>query len=1078
MGGLPGVLGGLGLGVLTEAISFLGASSDDAADALKQQVEAQNEAAAAAKESALAFGEAAERMSVAEFVVRKQGELRRIAKVHPEMVNTPEYRALGSATKENFGALSKNFYDQVEKVKRFSSAVENFKAPDFKNLDRTKERKNRQFSAIPLIDFEANTRPTFRKGNVEEAEGQAKKLLELLAAQGITPKARMDELVKSGMTLDQFERGRGLGGIAGAIGISKDRFTELSSKLTGPFGPEGIENIEGIVTDTFSNVDLFKESLKEAAEDQKKANETIKEYTNTNLDNIRSLSMLKNHFMDLGSAAKLAHGLEMQRIRQAKATLDLDNRLEMAQKASGRTIYGVLAAQKEQALNPTTGTIFRNKKLAEEAAAATRKRDVVGASLGAQMSAVDKVLKMFKDGQLAEGGALGRTEAAKAVREKVRFYETQFNKTNAEGADYLLQSMVERRATLAATQSVEGALPFDAATELSTLEALLPKYIESRNAEYREREIAAQKAKDDAILAEKTHELKIQEYNNQFELATKQRQLDRIKKAGLARQLLEEAEGLASNRQIGARGRNAAFSATLAADVRARGVQKGDMGRAFRAGFINEFGYEPVDQLEDFEKGSRQVAQTMKSSFADAFRSIASGASTAGEAIAMMAQSILDSISQVSTNMFTNMMFARMSGQAQGGYIPGYNSGGLITGGSGYKDDVPIRATGGEFVIKKSAVNKIGVPTLNSINGMANGGMSMGKVGMIAAGASAASGLLGAAMQPGAPDPAPSQNYGFGRSKHGYLGGADPDARGPDMISGGSGRASASLNKAYVYYRRDPQTGQLISERARPTEGRFEVSDRLSLLGRLGEDDPQTARMFQKEEAMSNYQGYLAQETSRRRAAVKAVQRKKRGNLIQAYANAAMLIGGAHMMDKMAAKNGGGPGNVGIGDGASSVPEDLSSLPPVAHKPFTYDSFNLPKANGGMIATMGGEYVMSPEAVRTHGINFMTELNRGNVPGYASGGLVGAPPAAGGGGMVGGSTTNNVSINVNIDKNGKASADGSATSQQGGPSERDERQELEDNKELGEVLQGVVLQEIVRQQRPGGLLNKNTTGVS
>ena len=136
------------------------------------------------------------------------------------------------------------------------------------------------------------------------------------------------------------------------------------------------------------------------------------------------------------------------------------------------------------------------------------------------------------------------------------------------------------------------------------------------------------------------------------------------------------------------------------------------------------------------------------------------------------------------------------------------------------------------------------------------------------------------------------------------------------------------------------------------------------------------------------------------------------------------------------------------------------------------------KANGGMIATTGGEYMMSAEAVRTHGINFMTELNRGNVPGYASGGLVGSAPAASGGGMVGGSTTNNVSINVNIDKNGKATAEGSATSEQGGPSERDQQQEIKDNKELGEVLQGVVLQEIVRQQRPGGLLNRSTTGVS
>ena len=364
---------------------------------------------------------------------------------------------------------------------------------------------------------------------------------------------------------------------------------------------------------------------------------------------------------------------------------------------------------------------------------------------------------------------------------------------------------------------------------------------------------------------------------------------------------------------------------------------------------------------------------------------------------------------------------------------------------------------------------------------MANGGMSMGKVGLIAAGAGAASGVLSAAMQPGAPDVPRSQDYGMGRSKHGYLGGADPDARGADMISGGGGRAGVSLNKAYTYYRRDPQTGQLISERARPTEGRFEVSDNLSLLGRLGEDDPQTARMFQKEQAMSSYQGYLSEETNRRKAAVKAVKRQKRGRLIQAYANAAMLIGGAHMMDNMAAKDALAAQTGGLG---SSDPArhgyapgyDLSQMQTSAPQGAQALHFGK-RANGGMIATMGGEYIMSPEAVRTHGINFMTELNRGNVPGYASGGLVGSAPAAGGGGMVDGSTTNNVSINVNIDKNGKANADSSVTSQQGGPSERDQQEEIENNKEFGELLQGVVLQEIVKQQRPGGLLNRGTTGI-
>ena len=503
------------------------------------------------------------------------------------------------------------------------------------------------------------------------------------------------------------------------------------------------------------------------------------------------------------------------------------------------------------------------------------------------------------------------------------------------------------------------------------------------------------------------------------------------------------------------------------ADIRA-GNSKGNPMAAFR----ESFAYGSTDAILEFEDGVVSVANTMKSSFADAFRSIGSGATSVKGALASMAQGILDSISQVSSNMFANIMMSKMAGYSQGGYVQGYNSGGLITGGSGYKDDVPIRATGGEFVIKKSAVNKIGLPTLNSINGMANGGMSMGKMALVTAGASAASGLIGSAMQPGAPDVPRSQNYGMGRSKHGYLGGADPDAGGSDMISGRGGRASVSLNKAYAYYRRDPQTGQLISERARPTEGRFEVSDNLSLLGRLGEDDPQTARMFQKEQAMSKYQGYLSEETDRRKAAVKAVERKKRSNLIQAYANAAMLIGGAKFgqMGQVAGSAGGAITKTG------NARLDSSRIQPSEYSSFGYDTTSS-KANGGMIATMGGEYIMSPEAVRTHGINFMTELNRGNAPGYASGGLVGSAPAAGGGGMVGGSTTNNVSISVNIDKNGKASADSSAASQQGGESAKDQQYEIDNNKELGQVLKAVVLQEMVKQQRPGGLLNRSTTGV-
>lgn len=43
-------------------------------------------------------------------------------------------------------------------------------------------------------------------------------------------------------------------------------------------------------------------------------------------------------------------------------------------------------------------------------------------------------------------------------------------------------------------------------------------------------------------------------------------------------------------------------------------------------------------------------------------------------------------------------------------------NGGLITGGSGVRDDVPLMAMGGEFVLTKNAVNKYGLNILNEIN--------------------------------------------------------------------------------------------------------------------------------------------------------------------------------------------------------------------------------------------------------------------------------------------------------------------------------------------------------------------------
>jgi TP901 family phage tail tape measure protein len=581
--------------------------------------------------------------------------------------------------------------------------------------------------------------------------------------------------------------------------------------------------------------------------------------------------------------------------------------------------------------------------------------------------------------------------------------------------------------------------------------------------------------------------------------------------------------------------------------------------KAFRAGtgtlnpaasFGESFAYGENDALLEFDSGVKDVAKNMKTSFADAFQSMASGANSVEGALANMAQSILNSISSMSANMMTNMLFSKMGWQgSQGGLVPGYAGGGVVRGGSGYRDDVPTMMQGGEFVIKKSSAQKIGYGKLNAINGYAEGGPTqkqgpgMGTMAMVSMGASALSGVIGAATQPGSPKPLPSRDYGLGKGKYGHFGGADPDAGQVDTVTGGGGRAGVSLGKGFVYYRRDPETGRLISERARPTEGRFEVSRGLSLMGRLGEDDPQTGRMFGKEQSMAKYQDYLETETASRKAQIDAVKKQKKQRLIGAYMNAAMMIGGAKLFGPKApgpdvAGPGGqtyssfegsggqayglkdmGFGNKGYGTGTgsslmsgtwnSNYNNSVISTPGSAdmlrgmgagigadsgyNRPVSLDHVihkgppggalggyqhyaNGGSASGTPAMVMGGEYIMSPETVRTHGANFMHELNRGNVPSYANGGPTGGASAGNQGphseALIGGNTTNNVKISVNIDKAGKA--DASADTGSGGGGEREDNEQANQSKEFSKLLQGVVLDEIVKQQRPGGLLQANS----
>ena len=605
--------------------------------------------------------------------------------------------------------------------------------------------------------------------------------------------------------------------------------------------------------------------------------------------------------------------------------------------------------------------------------------------------------------------------------------------------------------------------------ELERLQAFLNTF-RSLNIDFENQKIQLkdQNTKNKNLIEEK-FKLDQQEIKNRFEHNKKMRDFnDEVEMVLSELRSREVSSRMSSGKITGAQGA-ALFKDRMERrrNFRGLGPMATEVNESMMVGFRGEMTYNARSYLNELEDGSRELASTMKTSFADAFKNIASGASDARSAIAQFADSILNTISDVSARMGTNMLFSRM-GFSQGGSVPGYNKGGIVTGGSGYKDDVLTMMNGGEFVIKKSSAQKIGYGTLNAINSGAVPGYNMGGMFALSAGASALSGLINNSGQ-SQDDPFRGQNYGHGRGEHGYFGGPDVNATSASSIAGNSQSAAISLSKGFNFYRRDPATGRLISERARPTEGSYDVSGALSLAGRLRADDPQTARMFQREQAMGSYQDYLATETERRKGVMRAHESKKRGRLISAYANAAMLIGGSYLMgrtlpseatrDAAFAAEGVTRDSAGMGPGRNIVPNITEQKGPIE-----YAAGGATQASPALLT--GGEYVMSADTVRTHGLGFMNELNRGNVPGYANGGFVG------GGGAFGAGVNNNVSISVNVDKRGNASVNSSQDSSNA--MSENATQEAEKNKQLGTALQTVVLQEIIKQQRPGGLL-QNTS---
>lgn len=449
-----------------------------------------------------------------------------------------------------------------------------------------------------------------------------------------------------------------------------------------------------------------------------------------------------------------------------------------------------------------------------------------------------------------------------------------------------------------------------------------------------------------------------------------------------------------------------------AANARTRSMRRDAFGMAGEpmAGFGELMGdsyrYGTRNAAEDFERGMVDVAQNIRSGFKDSIKAVVTDSESFSDALVGVMDGLLDRTFETGLDVLTGKLFnaiGNIATRSKGGPIPrGYNQGGVVTGGSGVRDDVMTFMQGGEYVIKKSSAQRIGYSTLNAINSYASGG-----------------------------------------------------------------KARVSLAKDFLYTGDDP---------TRPTGGGYAVSKGLSTAALFRDDDPQTGRVFGRQSTLANYLEYRRGEEARRKAEVDRVKQMKRGRLMKAYASAAMNIGAGYLIGRSQGLYGGSPESV-QGPGGAVMHKQIGEGGSVSYGPTQQSPFHPNRTFGGArggspALVQGGEYIMSPQTTAKYGTGFMAELNRGRMPGFNMGGAVGG----GGGGLAaGGITTNNVNLAINIDKGGKSSVQSESSSGSGQDKEREDKSEVERQKKMGEAIRGVVLKEIERQQRPGGLLRDNAS---
>lgn len=151
-------------------------------------------------------------------------------------------------------------------------------------------------------------------------------------------------------------------------------------------------------------------------------------------------------------------------------------------------------------------------------------------------------------------------------------------------------------------------------------------------------------------------------------------------------------------------------------------------------GLIKEWSETNLNLGNTLESGLTGILSNLKSSFADVFTSVTDGTKTAKEAFRDFAISVIRSIQQLLAEMLA-MMAIKSLFSAFGLPVPGASTGGAVGRALAYggevqgvsnRDTEHYRLMPGEYVLRRSAVQAVGVEYLDHLNAMGNRRMATG----------------------------------------------------------------------------------------------------------------------------------------------------------------------------------------------------------------------------------------------------------------------------------------------------------------------------------------------------------------